>query len=132
MSENIKREVFRVCIINVNTDNIDYKSALSKLGDSIKLYKIILVGFKSRYADAYDVLMELDREKNYNEARILSHSLKGVCGNLGANNLEIISRKLEFSYINNDNDYIQLLDEFKHEISLVLNDINIILDCIDY
>lgn len=119
-----------MCIINVNTNNIDYKSALSKLDNSIKLYKIILLGFKNKYADAYDILFELSNEENYEEARILSHSLKGVCGNLGANNLEIICRKLEFSYVNNDKVYVELLEDFKFEIELVLDDINSILKCI--
>ncbi|GMQ56144.1 hypothetical protein AN1V17_05370 [Vallitalea sediminicola] len=120
-----------MCIINVNAENIDYTSALGKLGNSIKLYKIILVGFKNKYADAYDDLVTLGRENNYTEARILSHSLKGVCGNLGANNLEIISRKLEYSYLDKDDEHLQFLDDFRQEMDLVLKDINIILDCIN-
>jgi len=120
-----------VCIININAENIDYESALGKLGNSIKLYKIILVGFKNKYANAYDELVTLGIENNYTEAKILSHSLKGVCGNLGANNLEIISRELEYSYLNEDNKHLQLLDDFKQEVHVVLEDINSILECIN-
>lgn len=120
-----------MCIININAENIDYESALGKLGNSIKLYKIILVGFKNKYANAYDELVTLGIENNYTEAKILSHSLKGVCGNLGANNLEIISRELEYSYLNEDNKHLQLLDDFKQEVHVVLEDINSILECID-
>ncbi|QUH29663.1 Hpt domain-containing protein [Vallitalea guaymasensis] len=120
-----------MCIININAENIDYESALGKLGNSIKLYKIILVGFKNKYANAYDDLVTLGIENNYTEAKILSHSLKGVCGNLGANNLEIISRELEYSYLNEDNKHLQLLDAFKQEVHVVLEDINSILECID-
>jgi len=120
-----------VCIININAENIDYESALGKLGNSIKLYKIILVGFKNKYANAYDDLVTLGIENNYTEAKILSHSLKGVCGNLGANNLEIISRELEYSYLNEDNKHLQLLDDFKQEVHVVLEDINSILECIN-
>ncbi|WP_113673248.1 Hpt domain-containing protein [Vallitalea guaymasensis] len=120
-----------MCIININAENIDYESALGKLGNSIKLYKIILVGFKNKYANAYDELVTLGIENNYTEAKILSHSLKGVCGNLGANNLEIISRELEYSYLNEDNKHLQLLDDFKQEVHVVLEDINSILECIN-
>ncbi|GMQ62047.1 Hpt domain-containing protein [Vallitalea maricola] len=120
-----------MCIININAENIDYESALGKLGNSIKLYKIILIGFKNKYANAYDDLVTLGIENNYTEAKILSHSLKGVCGNLGANNLEIISRELEYSYLNEDNKHLQLLDDFKQEVHVVLEDINSILECID-
>lgn len=120
-----------MCIININAENIDYESALGKLGNSIKLYKIILVGFKNKYANAYDDLVTLGIENNYTEAKILSHSLKGVCGNLGANNLEIISRELEYSYLNEDNKHLQLLDDFKQEVHVVLEDINSILECIN-
>lgn len=116
---------------NINSKNIDYESALENLGNSIKLYRILLVGFKNKYADAYDTLVALGKEKNYNDARILSHSLKGVCGSLGAIKLEGISRGLEYSYTNNDKEHIDLLEEFKEEVQLVLYDINHILDCID-
>lgn len=118
-------------IDDIRSKKIDYISALEKLGDSTKLYRIILVGFRCKYADAYEVLTVLNQEQKYEEACILSHSLKGVCGSLGATCLEEISRNLEDAYRNERDVPQSLLEELKEEVQLVLYDINHILSCID-
>lgn len=118
-------------IHNVKSEKVDYKSALEKLGDSTKLYRIILVGFRSKYANAYEELTALNKEKKYDEACILSHSLKGVCGSLGATHLEEISRLLENAYRHEKDIPDTLFMDLKEEIQLVLCDIHHILRCMD-
>ncbi len=116
---------------DINSKKVDYRSALDKLGDSTKLYRIILVGFRCEYADAYEELMALNEERKYEQACILSHSLKGVCGSLGATHLEEISRCLEDAYRHENEIPGALFTDLKEEIQLVLCDINHILGCMD-
>ncbi|MCT4544906.1 MAG: Hpt domain-containing protein [Vallitalea sp.] len=117
--------------INITTSHIDYNSAMEKLAASLKLYKIILVGFKDKYSNAYEVLISLSKDNRYNDSRILVHSIKGVCGNLGAFRLQDLAKSLEKSYKNKDNIHIQLLEEFSIELKLVIEDINRLLECIN-
>jgi HPt (histidine-containing phosphotransfer) domain-containing protein len=78
--------------------HIDEKSALALLGNSEKLYVKLVTSFYGKYKDIEGDFEELVDQNDYEEARRLAHSIKGLCGNLGAHELQEISKELEYAF----------------------------------
>ncbi|MCP4341629.1 MAG: AAA family ATPase [Desulfobulbaceae bacterium] len=74
---------------------IDLESALSWVHGNSGLYKRILRDFLGKYADTGDLLQDSIRKGQVKEAEQLTHSLLGVCANIGANKLFPAVRELD-------------------------------------
>jgi two-component system sensor histidine kinase/response regulator len=104
--------------------HIDTKNALTLLGQSEKLYYKLLKGFALKYANIMETFDNILMDADYDEARRLAHSIKGLCGYLGATELQEISKDLDCSFRDRTDDYEQILPKFSEEINIIMEEIN--------
>ncbi|KRF03139.1 hypothetical protein ASG89_23650 [Paenibacillus sp. Soil766] len=71
------------------------EEALGRLGQNMNLYERILHKFVSNHADAIEGVREAIKEKDYSEALLIAHTLKGVASNIGATPLSHTSDELQ-------------------------------------
>ena len=74
---------------------IDTKKGLHYTGGNIALYQKLLHEFARYNKDDADTLKRLIEQQQIKEAQRLAHTLKGVAGNLGATELQLICRNIE-------------------------------------
>ncbi|HED16048.1 MAG TPA: response regulator [Gammaproteobacteria bacterium] len=74
---------------------IDTKTGLARVGNNSKLYRNILIKFRDSQADALEQIKQALADGDRQTAERLAHTLKGVCGNVGADKLEKAARELE-------------------------------------
>lgn len=118
-------------VIIMGFEHLDVEQALEQLGYSMKLYRIILDDFEEKYGTASQDIRSLSREGKLCEAERLAHTLKGLSGNLGAEQLQCYAAILENMYktksLNKEEECLsQLSDELKkviEEVNLYLSEI---------
>ena len=76
-------------------DGIHVAAGLKRLLGNKKSYRRILLRFRQDFENAADTLRELVNGEKYEEAEILSHSIKGAGGNVGAEALQAAAAALE-------------------------------------
>ena len=69
--------------------------ALGRLMNNKKLYQKLLDKFGAGYSDYEDKMVAAFEADNFEEAIQLSHTMKGIAGNLGATSLQEASLVLE-------------------------------------
>jgi len=74
---------------------IDTQTGLARVGNNSKLYRNILLKFRDSQADTPDLIEQALTDGDRQTAERLAHTLKGVCGNVGADKLEEAARELE-------------------------------------
>lgn len=75
---------------------VDLQSGLQRLNENKKLYKDLLVAFAKDYTSTVgDIKVALEKN-DFDTAKKLSHTLKGVAGNLSADDIYHAAKKLEF------------------------------------
>ncbi|MBF0301729.1 MAG: response regulator [Desulfamplus sp.] len=74
---------------------IDYKTAIKRLNNKPEMLMSILNDFRKNYADEPDKIEELLREGNFKDIQMKAHTLKGVAGYMGAEELLQSASKLE-------------------------------------
>ncbi|MBF0317313.1 MAG: response regulator [Nitrospirae bacterium] len=74
---------------------IDIKTGLERLGGNTALYVELLMEFRDKYRDSGRAVCDKLDNKDYDAAYRLLHTLAGVSGNLGANELYHACRHLE-------------------------------------
>jgi HPt (histidine-containing phosphotransfer) domain-containing protein len=105
---------------------IDINVALAQLGGSKKLYKTLLLGFNSKYSEVDKDILSLAINNNMEDARRLSHSIKGLSGNLGASKLREYAFGLEKAFRDGDT-YEDLYNIFSKELKEVVSEVEIVL-----
>jgi len=78
----------------------DLVQALKFSNQNATLLHQLLLSFRNHYADAAKQLAQWIDTENYTQATLLAHSLKGVAGTLGANDLKVAMDALERALIN--------------------------------
>ncbi|MDD4121823.1 MAG: ATP-binding protein [Eubacteriales bacterium] len=73
--------------------------AIKNLGGNELIYNKHINKFKANYADSAEHISSLLNEKNFDEARRLAHSIKGLSGTLGMLNVMDSSAKLEHAIL---------------------------------
>jgi len=109
-SESIKIDSDEIIVPNFI--NIDTEVGLSHLNNNKKLYLEILNNFYKNYKD-----LKLDELDNKEFKRTL-HTIKGLSANIGAMELNKITKELEASEDKN------LLSKFYEKLNLILNELN--------
>lgn len=107
---------------------IDIELALSQLGGSDKLYKTIVTGFYERYREVNRTIEKHMKNGEVEEARRLAHSIKGLCGNLGAMKLKEKAMDLEMAIKSNASNQQGYLRAFAEELADVVEDVTMILE----
>ncbi len=103
---------------------ISVKSGLAKTGGNRKLYRKLLRKFRRNHADdAYDIKKALEMGDPETATR-LAHTVKGVSGNIGAQDLHMAALDLEAGLGQDQTENITgLLNAFSEALDLVLNSI---------
>jgi len=73
---------------------IDLKTALARVNADTGLYKKMLLGFLEKFGSAGHLMKQYLHESQWEAAYQLSHALKGVSGNIGANGVFQCAGKL--------------------------------------
>lgn len=114
---------------NPNLPDIDFNGALRRVGGKETLLLKLLRSFLSKYRDANIQISSHVEAKEFEEARRLSHQIKGAAANLGANLVSEHAKSIEIVLKNGeehvDNDALQALDDgmrsLEYEIGRVFN-----------
>ncbi len=103
---------------------ISVKSGLNKAGGNRKLYRKLLSKFGRNHSNvATDIKHALNRDDPETATR-LAHTVKGVAGNIGAQDLHLAAAKLEAALKQAQAENITgLLDVFSESLDLVLKSI---------
>lgn len=75
--------------------SIDFESGIRRMGGKKAKYKGILKQFIYNHSEDFQKVDRLISSGNFEEARKMVHTLKGIAGNIGAKNLMDVSVKLE-------------------------------------
>ena len=109
--------------------NLDAKSGLYHVNNSRPMYLKILQGFVRDYGGNSFNLRALIEQFHYEESTRIVHTIKGLCGTIGANHVQNLAATLEADLEKkqcNFNDY-NVFEENLHgliqELDVVLNDI---------
>ena len=105
--------------------DLDIQSGIRRFGDNEDFYKKMLRKFIFSNNQTCVKLQELINKKDFEEAHLLIHTLKGESGNIGAEKVSKLSRQVELSLLSKDvvgiDKEIELLDTSLNEISMALN-----------
>ena len=76
-------------------DEIDVRIGLKRVGGNKKLYRKLLKKFHDEYRNAVPEIIKLIERDDREAAQRLAHTVKGVAGNIGAENVQIASGDME-------------------------------------
>ncbi|MEZ4526528.1 MAG: response regulator [Desulfobacterales bacterium] len=100
---------------------IDTRAGLKRVAGNQTLFRKLLAEFYQDYRDAVPKIKDMLEHKNAEELRRLSHTLKGVAGNMGAQELFLAAGQMEAA-IREDRteEYSALGEKLEKELSHVL------------
>jgi CheY-like chemotaxis protein len=99
---------------------IDLKTALARVNADTGLYKKMLLGFLEKFGNAGHLMGQYLHEGQWEVAYQLSHALKGVSGNIGANGIFQSARELCKVLETEKKEPLQpVLDSFLRRFSIV-------------
>lgn len=97
------------------------EDAIKNLGGLESIYYKHVEKFKANYINTADHIEALMADKNYDEARRLAHSIKGLGGTLGMLDVMEASALLEKAILNGDGyDWTPALDNFREELNAAI------------
>jgi HPt (histidine-containing phosphotransfer) domain-containing protein len=108
-------------------EKINIDQALEQLGGSEKLYRTLITGFYERYQGVDQEIGEMLEENKYDEARRMAHSLKGLSGNLGTDQLREKSMALEYGIRDEVDEIPALFKAFSEELHEVMFEVEVLI-----
>ena len=105
---------------------VDEVEVLERLNDNLDLFNRMIIKFKETYTKSDEEIAMLIIQENYDDARIIVHSIKGVVRNLGIFKLALVAEKLEKLLLDRAKNELLMscLVEFNNTLVEVLNEIN--------
>lgn len=105
---------------------VDEVEVLERLNDNLDLFNRMIIKFKETYTKYDEEIAMLIIQENYDDARIIVHSIKGVARNLGIFTLALVAEKLEKLLLDRAKNELLMscLVEFNNTLVEVLNEIN--------
>ncbi|MCG8617762.1 MAG: response regulator [Desulfobacterales bacterium] len=101
---------------------IDMETGLLRVGQNRSLYKELLINFREKYTDAGKVLAKELGAMDHETAGRTIHTIKGLAGNLGANELYKASVDLETGILQQQTQELPpLLNGFKARLETVIS-----------
>ena len=103
----------------------DEDDVLERLNNNVDLFNRMIIKFKETYLKSDEEIAMLIIQENFDDARIIVHSIKGVARNLGIVNLAMIADKLEKLLVSKaENEFLmEGLVNFNNTLVAVLNEI---------
>lgn len=109
-------------IIPEKLSGLDLSEGLNRVAGNAELYKKLLLSF---YLDNQEKPLQIQQAllaEDYNAARHLAHSVKGVSGNISANRLSAAASNLEIQLNQESRQNLpELLDQFTAAMDEVIN-----------
>lgn len=103
---------------------LDTASGLARLSGNVRLYRKLLLKFRSRYKQAANRVQKAFENGELDVARQLTHTLKGVSGNIGALELHQAASDLDLALrTGTDAEQIEALASMARSMSVVLDSI---------
>jgi two-component system sensor histidine kinase/response regulator len=110
-----------------SVEGIEISEGLNRVGGNQKLYRKLLIKLREDYASAQDEIAAMLAQGNYEEAERAAHSIKGVAGNVGANQLQKAGTQLETAIKNRQEDILpETLDFFGQELAVVVKSLGVL------
>lgn len=111
-------------VLKQTLEGIDVSAGLSYVSGNVTIYKKFLVKFYSNHKNFLPKLQTALAEQDYEKARQLAHSMKGVAGYMGATELFRHARNLEGqlknkNYHETDMLYRKFADSFQKVLNVV-------------
>lgn len=104
---------------------INEVDVMERLGGNIALFHRLFTKYINSYKNADEEIWQLIDKKNYADARILVHTIKGTSANLGITNMWKIAMELEKTIITEiDLEIEKKLKELKEELEKILAEVN--------
>jgi CheY-like chemotaxis protein len=104
-----------------NLPGIDIESGLARVGGNKKLYRKLLIKLRTDYSNSTEEIKEAIKNNNLDDAERFAHTVKGVAGNIGVNNLQKTAADLEAGIRERKTDeYENLLNKFSGELGRVI------------
>ncbi len=107
---------------------INIAEGLERIAGKTTLYLQIISKMKENYQNAVTELEALIRDDSIEEAHRYAHSLKGVAGSIGANDLMAAAAAIELELKESNTDIDALLPALQQEMELVISGITTLLD----
>jgi len=107
--------------------SIHIEKMLNQLNGRTTIMLNVFQAFKKEYAHFEQKIIDVMEEKNYDEARRIVHTLKGVAGSLCADKLFLSALSLERTLKSNETNLVEFHDKLQQvlqEISKTFEDIN--------
>ncbi|SDU53077.1 ATP-binding protein [Desulfobacula phenolica] len=103
---------------------LNLAQGLKNMDGNIPLYKQLIKKFLRDHEDADQKIRNALAEKNNEDARLVSHTIKGLAGTLGGIDLQKAAIRLDKAIAFDDTAHIDgLLDEFSIQLKKVMNSI---------
>ncbi len=100
---------------------IDVAKGLTYLSGNKTLYHRLLLSFFHKYRSILDEIKQAMQQGNKDDARRIAHTIKGVAGNLGADDLSQKAYQLEIAIQKNQHEHLELrLGDFSKSIEIVM------------
>ena len=116
-SEDVSPDVIEIPAM----DGIDIEGGIRRVGGNRKLYRNILMKFRSSQANAVTEVKAAVADDDMESATRAAHTVKGVAGNIGADDLQAAARALESALEDGETEHLEALcDAVQFELSRVL------------
>jgi HPt (histidine-containing phosphotransfer) domain-containing protein len=102
-------------------DSINMVAALARLGGNKELYKRLLLMFHAGHEHAVMAIRVALKSNEIELARRLAHTLKGLAGTVGADELRAAAKQLETAIADgNQPDYDEFLMQVEQKLAIVM------------
>jgi len=109
-------------------DGIDTQTGLMRVGGNKKLYRQILIKFSKGYKQTAVQIINAIEQKDKELARRLAHTVKGVSGNIGAEDLQKTADEIEVAIKDDKIDEVRtLIPAFERKLNGVLKALEVAL-----
>ncbi|MBF0102350.1 MAG: response regulator [Desulfobacterales bacterium] len=109
-----------------NLAGINIEDAMKRLKGNKRLLKELLLGFSKKYASITEEIRSEIQKGDFTTAERLAHTIKGISGNISANDLYVASGELEMAIKERkEENYIGLLSNFTEALQQVLTSLKI-------
>lgn len=106
---------------------LNLESGVARMGGNVQRYYIVLQQFSAQYARLPEELASALNEQHFTHAQYLTHTLKGVAGNIGAYAVQKASQALETAIIQQQTEQWQaLLHDLRQALAQVIASIRIV------
>jgi signal transduction histidine kinase/CheY-like chemotaxis protein/HPt (histidine-containing phosphotransfer) domain-containing protein len=110
-----------------NLPGLDLDRGLQSLDGNSSLYRKLLAGFLRDYAGAAVKIKTSLAEDDHQEAHLITHTIKGLAGNIGASPLQKAASLLEQAVVSRDNSSLdELLADFSEQLHRVMTSIQLL------